>query len=196
MSNEKLGTKAIWLFGLATLVVAILVTYLIPKIVGPLSPKAIAAVYGALFGAGAAAATFLTRANVFAVIGSSAVVPCPLRERLGWRWDLDELESRITAKTRAIYVNSPHNPTGGVLTREDVERIAAIAARRGIWILSDEAYEDVLFVEEHDPHVNPLGVKGVGEVAIVGIAPAIANAIYHATGMRIRELPVTPDKLI
>jgi xanthine dehydrogenase YagR molybdenum-binding subunit len=55
---------------------------------------------------------------------------------------------------------------------------------------------DVMFVEEHDPHVNPLGVKGVGEIAMVGVAPAIANAIYHATGKRIRELPVTPDKLL
>lgn len=73
MSNDKLGTKAIWLFSLATLVLAVAVTYLIPKIVGPISPKAMAAVYGALFGAGAAAAAFLTRANPFAVIGSSAV---------------------------------------------------------------------------------------------------------------------------
>ena len=55
---------------------------------------------------------------------------------------------------------------------------------------------DVIFVDEHDPHVNPLGVKGVGEIAMVGVAPAIANAIYHATGKRIRELPVTPDKLL
>jgi xanthine dehydrogenase YagR molybdenum-binding subunit len=55
---------------------------------------------------------------------------------------------------------------------------------------------DVLFVEEHDPHVNPLGVKGVGEIALVGIAPAIANAVFHATGRRIRELPITPDKLL
>lgn len=73
MNEDKLGTKAIWLFGLATLVVAIAVTFLIPKIVGPLPLKAMAGIYGALFGAGAAAAAFLTRANVFAVIGSSAV---------------------------------------------------------------------------------------------------------------------------
>jgi xanthine dehydrogenase YagR molybdenum-binding subunit len=55
---------------------------------------------------------------------------------------------------------------------------------------------DVLFVEEHDPHVNPLGVKGVGEIAMVGVAPAIANAIFHATGKRIREPPITPGKLV
>jgi xanthine dehydrogenase YagR molybdenum-binding subunit len=55
---------------------------------------------------------------------------------------------------------------------------------------------DVIFVEEHDPHVNPLGVKGIGEIVIIGVAPAITNAIFHATGKRIRALPVTPDKLL
>ena len=55
---------------------------------------------------------------------------------------------------------------------------------------------EVIFVEENDPHVNPLGVKGVAELAIVGVAPAIANAIFHATGKRIRELPITPQKLL
>jgi xanthine dehydrogenase YagR molybdenum-binding subunit len=55
---------------------------------------------------------------------------------------------------------------------------------------------EVLFVEEPDLELNPLGVKGVGEVAIVGIAPAIANAIYHATGRRVRDLPITMDNLL
>jgi xanthine dehydrogenase YagR molybdenum-binding subunit len=55
---------------------------------------------------------------------------------------------------------------------------------------------EVLFVEEHDPVVNPLGVKGVGEIGLVGVAAAIANAVYHATGKRIRELPITLDKLL
>ncbi|HXX85654.1 MAG TPA: xanthine dehydrogenase family protein molybdopterin-binding subunit [Casimicrobiaceae bacterium] len=55
---------------------------------------------------------------------------------------------------------------------------------------------NVIFVEEDDPHVNPLGVKGLGEIATVGVPPAIVNAIYHATGKRVRELPITPDKLL
>ena len=55
-----------------------------------------------------------------------------------------------------------------------------------------EAY----FVEEEEPHVNPLGVKGIGEIGIVGAAAAVANAIFHATGKRIRNLPITPDKLL
>jgi xanthine dehydrogenase YagR molybdenum-binding subunit len=53
----------------------------------------------------------------------------------------------------------------------------------------------VIFVEEQDDIVNPLGVKGLGEIGIVGVAAAVANAIYHATGRRVRDLPITLDKL-
>jgi len=55
---------------------------------------------------------------------------------------------------------------------------------------------DVIFVDEKDDEINPLGIKGVGEIGIVGTAAAIANAVYHATGKRIRDLPITIDKLI
>jgi len=54
---------------------------------------------------------------------------------------------------------------------------------------------DVIFVDEHDDKANPLGVKGLGEIGIVGTAAAIANAIFHATGKRVRSLPITIDKL-
>jgi xanthine dehydrogenase YagR molybdenum-binding subunit len=54
----------------------------------------------------------------------------------------------------------------------------------------------VEFVEEHDPHVNPLGVKGVGEIALCGLAPAIANAVWHATGKRVRDLPIRLEALL
>jgi xanthine dehydrogenase YagR molybdenum-binding subunit len=53
----------------------------------------------------------------------------------------------------------------------------------------------VIFVDEPDDIVNPLGIKGLGEIGIVGVAAAIANAVYHATGKRVRDLPITLDKL-
>lgn len=52
------------------------------------------------------------------------------------------------------------------------------------------------WVEEHDPYINPMGAKGIGEVGIVGVAAAVANAVHNATGRRIRSLPITPDKII
>ena len=55
---------------------------------------------------------------------------------------------------------------------------------------------DVIFVEEHDEIVNPLGVKGLGEIGIVGMPAAVANAVFHATGKRVRDLPITLDKLL
>lgn len=55
---------------------------------------------------------------------------------------------------------------------------------------------DVTFVDEKDDHVNPIGVKGIGEIGMTGIAAAIANAVYHATGVRVRDLPITLDKVL
>ena len=55
---------------------------------------------------------------------------------------------------------------------------------------------EVIFVDEPDAEVTPLGVKGLGEIGIVGTAGAVANAIYHATGKRVRNLPITIDKLL
>ena len=54
----------------------------------------------------------------------------------------------------------------------------------------------VIFVDEPDVIINPLGIKGVGEIGIVGVAAGIANAVYHATGKRVRDLPITLNKLL
>jgi xanthine dehydrogenase YagR molybdenum-binding subunit len=80
-------------------------------------------------------------------------------------------------------------------------------ARRGDYVNHDlAAYHlaacadvldvDAVWIDEHDPHVNPIGVKGIGEIGIVGTAAAIANAVHHATGIRVRELPIRLDKLL
>ncbi len=55
---------------------------------------------------------------------------------------------------------------------------------------------DARWIDEADPHVNPMGTKGIGEIGIVGSAAAVANAVFHATGVRVRDLPITPDKLL
>jgi xanthine dehydrogenase YagR molybdenum-binding subunit len=57
---------------------------------------------------------------------------------------------------------------------------------------------DIHFIDKPDPYIDPVGIgaRGVGEITVTGVAPAIANAIYHATGKRIRELPITPDRLL
>ena len=60
---------------------------------------------------------------------------------------------------------------------------------------ADVHHIQTMFVEEDDKIVNPLGVKGMGELGMVGIAAAIANAVFHATGKRVRDFPITPDKL-
>ncbi len=61
---------------------------------------------------------------------------------------------------------------------------------------ADVGTVDVAWIDEHDPHVNPMGAKGVGEIGIVGTAAAVANAVYDATGVRIRELPLRLDTLL
>jgi len=61
---------------------------------------------------------------------------------------------------------------------------------------ADVGTVDVTWIDEEDPHVNPMGAKGIGEIGIVGTAAAIANAVYHATGIRVRDLPITLDKLL
>jgi xanthine dehydrogenase YagR molybdenum-binding subunit len=61
---------------------------------------------------------------------------------------------------------------------------------------ADVPHIEAVFVNKPDPVLNPMGAKGMGEIALIGFAAAVANAVYHATGKRIRELPITPDKLI
>jgi CO/xanthine dehydrogenase Mo-binding subunit len=61
-------------------------------------------------------------------------------------------------------------------------------------LVLDSRARYVIMAPEEDSLVNPLGVKGIGEIGIVGMNAAVANAVYHATGKRIRELPIRPEK--
>ncbi len=81
-------------------------------------------------------------------LGAKAV-PIPLREERDFRLDVDELKSLITDRTKLIIINSPQNPTGGVLNRQDIRDIAAAIGDRDIMVLSDEIYHRLLFEGEH-----------------------------------------------
>jgi aspartate aminotransferase len=119
-----------------------------------------------------------------AIAAHARPVFVPIRESLGWRYDLDELRGAITPKTRAIYINSPHNPTGGVLTRADIETIAQIARERNLWVFSDEAYEDVIFEGER---VSIGSLPGMYERTI----PMFTfSKSYAMTGVRLGYLAV------
>jgi aspartate aminotransferase len=76
-------------------------------------------------------------------------VQVPLREELSFRWNIADVEKAITPKTRVLYLNSPNNPTGGVLTRADLEQLAELAKKHDLYVVSDEAYEDAVFKGEH-----------------------------------------------
>jgi aspartate aminotransferase len=116
-------------------------------------------------------------------------VMCPLSESLGWRFDLDELASKVTPRTRAVYINSPNNPTGGVLTRDDITRIANLCRDRGIWLVSDEAYEDVVFDGEH---VSPGSVPDAYDRTI---SMFTFSKSYAMTGLRLGYIVARDPRL-
>jgi aspartate aminotransferase len=106
-------------------------------------------------------------------------VQIPLREELGWRWNIADVEKAITPKTRVLYVNSPNNPSGGVLTRGDIERLAALAREKNLWVVSDEAYEDVVYQGEH---VSIASLPGMYDRTI----PVYTlSKTYAITGVRV-----------
>jgi xanthine dehydrogenase YagR molybdenum-binding subunit len=63
-------------------------------------------------------------------------------------------------------------------------------------VAADLPHVEAHWIDEEDPHLNPMGSKGIGEIGIVGTAAAVTNALYHATGVRFRDLPVLPDRIV
>src|SRR5579862_8022024 len=95
---------------------------------------------------------------------SGKPVPIPLREDRDFRLDVDELASLITDRTKLIILNSPHNPTGGLITKEDLHEIARAIGDRDIMVLSDEIYSRLLF--EGEPY-SIASVPGFKERTII-----------------------------
>jgi arginine:pyruvate transaminase len=87
---------------------------------------------------------YATYEGLIAASGARAV-PVPLRAERGFRMDPADIAARITPATRVIFLNSPHNPTGAVIPKADLQAIGEIARKHDLWILSDEVYEDLVF---------------------------------------------------
>ncbi len=106
-------------------------------------------------------------------------VPLPLRAANDYRLDLDELRALVSPRTRLLILNSPHNPTGAVLTRHDLEGIAAVAMANDLTVLTDEIYGRLVYDDEHH---SILAVDGMAERTIVldGLSKA-----YAMTGWRL-----------
>jgi len=116
-------------------------------------------------------------------------VPVPLREELDFRFDMDEFRSHITPRTQLIILNSPHNPTGGVLTQDDVSEIASLAQERDIVVLSDEIYDHMYYDE---PPASILALDGMDDRAILVTG---FSKTYAMTGWRL-GYAVVPEWLV
>ncbi len=107
------------------------------------------------------------------------VVPIQLKEENDFNFTAEELEEKITEKTKLIILNTPQNPTGGVFTHELIEKIAEIAKKHDLWVLSDEIYDQIVHEGEHHSIMN---IEGMPErtVMLNGCSKA-----YAMTGYRI-----------
>ncbi|WP_116205576.1 xanthine dehydrogenase family protein molybdopterin-binding subunit [Amycolatopsis circi] len=120
--------------------------------------------------------------------------------RLHGTFDVGQIVNPVTARSQllggmtmglsmALHENSVLDPRFGHVVNHDLAEYH---------IATNADVEDLRadWLDETDPHLNPMGSKGIGEIGIVGTAAAIANAVHHATGVRVRELPITLDKLL
>lgn len=130
--------------------------------------------------------------QMFSALVAAHAVPVrvPLRASLGWRFDFDELESRVTSGTRGLYLNSPHNPTGGMLTRTDLARVAEIAASHNLWVISDEAYEDVVF--DGREHLSLAALPGMHDRTV---SIFTFSKTYAVTGLRLGYVVANDPKV-
>lgn len=115
-------------------------------------------------------------------------VPLVLEEERDFRFDVSQLREKVSSRTKMIVMNTPQNPTGGVLTREDLEAIAEVAQEHDLMVLSDEVYERIIYEGEH---VSFLSLPGVQERTILlnGFSKT-----YAMTGWRL-GYGVMPEEL-
>lgn len=107
---------------------------------------------------------YATYEGVITAHGAKAV-PVPLSADRGFRISAADIEARITPQSRAILINTPHNPTGAILTAEDIAEIGALALKHDLWIISDEVYEELVF--DGATFVSPLAFPAFADRVVV-----------------------------
>ena len=129
------------------------------------------ALYAVLMGLAEPGAEVLTGDPMYAtyegVIAASGatIVPVPLRAENGFRITAADIAARLTDRSRAILLNSPHNPTGAVLTADDIAEIGELARAHDLWIISDEVYEELIF--DGVPFISPLQFADLADRTVV-----------------------------
>lgn len=121
---------------------------------------------------------YATYEGLIAQTGAT-VVPVPLRPEHGFRMQVADVAARITPRSRVLFLNSPHNPTGAVLRPADIRALGALARAHDLWILADEVYEDLVF--PNVPFASPLDFPELAERTIV--ASSISKS-HAAPGFR------------
>lgn len=123
-------------------------------------------------------------------------VPVRLREERGFRMDREELATLVTPRTRLLILNTPQNPTGGMLTKEDVEFVAELARERDVFVLADEIYSQITYGSEHASVLSEPGMKE-RTVLLDGMSKAYAMCGWRlGYGVAPRELAVQMEKLM
>lgn len=121
---------------------------------------------------------YATYEGLIAQTGATAV-PVPLRPEHGFRMQVADVAARITPRSRVLFLNTPHNPTGAVLRADDLRALGALAQAHDLWILSDEVYEDMVF--PNVPFASPLDLPELAERTVV--ASSISKS-HAAPGFR------------
>lgn len=121
---------------------------------------------------------YATYEGVIRATGAT-VVPVPLRPEAGFRMQAEDVAKRLTPRSRVLFLNSPHNPTGAVLGLADIAALGRLAAAHDLWLLSDEVYEDLVF-----PGVGFASPLNLPDLADRTIATASISKSHAAPGLR------------
>lgn len=122
---------------------------------------------------------FPTYRDMIGVAGGKAL-PVPLLEEKGFSFDLEAFDRLVTDRTRMVILNSPGNPTGGVMPRADLEHIAATARKRGFWVMSDEIYSRTHYLDADVPSIASLAGMAERTIIVDGFSKT-----YAMTGWRL-----------